>query len=824
MDIESRTKRSLEWERLKTYLAAESASTWSRELCLDLELHTEPAVIELLLAETHEALAMLSAGFGLSQAGLPELREVIARLRTGAQLGASELLDVRKMLTLAGRTRSRVSSLSKDDFPRLTEFVPQIFPHQELVDAIDTVFDEAGNIRDDASPLLNSLRREVQRLNNQSREELSKIINSSTLSKALQEPIYTQRNGRYVLPVQASSRQVIQGIVHDSSASGLTVYVEPMAVVELTNKVRLKESEIEREIDRLLSELTARIFGSAEEIDRTNQTLAEIDFIAARALLGQKYLGIKPELSTDGKLHLKAARHPLLVLQNLNTKNPVVANDVMLDDDVRTLVITGPNTGGKTVYLKTMGLLSMMVRAGLLLPCEPGSTVVVFHKIFADIGDEQSIEQSLSTFSSHMTNIIEIINRSDHKTLALLDEVGAGTDPREGAILARVILEHLNTVGARTISTTHYGELKTLAYTTTGFINGSFEFDEATLSPTYRLRIGVPGSSKAITIAARLGMKRELIDAAQGHLTSDRSDIQSMIEELEARLAALDKAEQALKQRELDQSAREADLESARENLQRDREKLRAGVADKMQQELEEARQLVRSLIADLQKAPSIAKAQRLQKDLEVIRQDLGWLEPPAKLEGVDALAVGQTVKVRSLNQKAVIEDLPEDRLAADAQATVRAGAFKIKVPVADLQPLQGGGTQGSPKAHGTGSGAHRTSARTKFKTASPLRKAEQTTRVSSSGAGELDVFVRTTRNTLDLRGQRVEEALQNLESFIDASFLEHVSPVMVIHGHGTGAVRAAVRKFLAESPYGASFRPGETYEGGDGVTVVQFK
>lgn len=770
--------------------------------------------MEVLLGETDEALAMFAGGFPLSQVGLPELREVLARLGTGAQLGGTELVDLRKMLMLARRARARLHSLSRDEFPRLLEYVGSLHPHEELVDAINDVFDEDSAIRDDASPLLRSLRREVSRLNGQVREELTKIINSSTSSKALQDPLFTQRNGRYVLPVQAAQRHVIQGIVHDSSASGMTVYVEPMSVVELTNKIRMKEADIEREIERLLSELSARAYEHVDDLESTNRTLVELDFIAARARLAQKYHGVRPALSEDGSLVLKQARHPLLVLQNLGNANAkVVANDIALGGDVRTLVITGPNTGGKTVYLKTIGLLALMVRAGLLLPCEPGSSIVVFPKVFADIGDEQSIEQSLSTFSSHMTNIIEVINRSDLRTLALLDEVGAGTDPREGAILARVVLEHLNAVGAYTISTTHYGELKTLAYTASGFVNGSFEFDEATLSPTYRLRIGVPGSSKAITIAARLGLPSELVATAQSILSSDESDIQAMIEELEKRLAELDRDEQAFRERVASLDRREADLDRRAEDLAEQREKIRAGVADKMQQELEDARELVRSLIADLQKSPSIAKAQRLQKDMEEIKKDLGWLEPPVVATGVHALAVGQRVRVRSLNQKGVIEDLPEDREARDAQATVRVGSFKIKAALSDLVPIEGGGG-GAPQP-----------TRPKYRmTAAASSSRATAARASSAEPGELDVFVRTSSNTLDLRGQRVEEALQNLESFIDSAFLERTSPVMVIHGHGTGKVRAAVRKFLADSPYGASFRPGETYEGGDGVTVVQFK
>jgi DNA mismatch repair protein MutS2 len=819
LDVELRTKRSLEWERLKSYLAAEASCEWSRELCRELQCHAETALVEVLLAETDEALAMLTGGFPLTQSGLPELREVIARLRTGAQLAASELVDMRKMLILAKRARARLHSLSREEFPRLLEYVPNLHPHEDLVDAINEMFDDDGRIRDDASPLLRSLRREVARLTNQTREEMTKIINSSTLSKALQDPLYTQRNGRYVLPVQANQRHIIQGIVHDSSASGLTVYVEPMSVVELTNKVRMKESDIEREIERLLAELSTLAYERSGDIEVTNRTLVEIDFVAARAALAEKYRGVKPVLSDDGKVVLKQARHPLLVLQNQAAtaqapalhvqRQAVIANDVMLGTDVRTLVITGPNTGGKTVYLKTVGLMALMVRAGLLLPCDHGSSMVVFTKVFADIGDEQSIEQSLSTFSSHMTNIIEVINRSDSRTLALLDEVGAGTDPREGAILARVVLEHLNNVGATTISTTHYGELKTLAYTTQGFVNGSFEFDEATLSPTYRLRIGVPGSSKAITIAARLGMRHDLVARANSFLSSENSDIQAMIEELEKRLAELDVREREFAQRQAHQEHLAAELQKSREDLSAEREKVRRGVAGKMQQELEEARQLVRSLIADLQKAPSIAKAQRLQKDLEEIKKDLGWLEPPVVATGVHALAVGQTIRLRSLNQKAVIEDLPEDRDAKDAQATVRSGAFKIKVPLNDIVPIEG---QARPQP-----ARHQTSSRRKEAMA-------RYTPVSHVEPAEVNVFVRTSNNTLDLRGQRVDEAMQNLVSFLDSAYLHHTSPVMIIHGHGTGRVRAAVRDYLAKSPYSANFRPGENYEGGDGVTVVQFK
>lgn len=817
MEIESRTRRSLEWERLKSFLAAESCSSWSRELCLSLETHTDLKIVEALLKETSEALAMLSGGFGLSQDGLPELRDVLGRLRTGSQLAAPELLDIRRMLLLARRARGSLSQLPGGDFERLNEFAPTLNGQERLVASIDEVFDPAGNIKDSASSLLQQLRREVARLTNHTRDELQRIINSSTLSKVLQEPIYTQRSGRFVLPVQASMRQSIQGIVHDSSASGLTVYVEPISVVELTNKARMKENEIEREIDRLLAKLSEDARERHSELEESYRTLVELDFIAARARLAEKYRGTHPILSGEGVMRLRNARHPLLVMQNLSDTSKVVANDIVLDAAVRTLVITGPNTGGKTVFLKTAGLVALMLRAGLLLPVDNGSTACIFSQVFADVGDEQSIEQSLSTFSSHMTNIIAVINQSGPGTLALLDEVGAGTDPKEGAILARVVLEELNNSGACTISTTHYGELKTLAYTESGFINGSFEFDEATLSPTYRLRIGVPGSSKAITIASRLGLKKSLVDQAQAQLVSQHSDLQDMIDQLESRMAEVHVQQKDLEEKHTLASQREEELDKMRSDLDRDREKLRAGLATRMENELQQANELVRSLISELQKTPSIAKAQQVQKDLKVIKQELGWLEPKQYEEKRQKFEVGQTVKVKSLNQRAVIESLPDEgKSGSDGLATVRSGIMKIKVILADLQHLQ----QEPHPLKGAGAAAKRAKYNPVQTTPS---RGHAVSRVTSTTEG-VDVFIRSTRNTIDVRGQRVEEALEQVESFIDSAYLERTSPIMIIHGHGTGRVRAAVRDFLSTSNYDAKFRPGENYEGGDGVTVVSFR
>lgn len=824
MNIDARTSKSLEWDRLKSYLAREAFCLPSREMCEQLPLHDESAVVEILLGETSEALSMLAGGFSVAQVGLPDLRDVLGRLKVGGQLSPQELSDIRKCLVLSRQTKINLSGLACEDFPRLTDFLPRVHVLDDLMHAIGNVVDEDGTIRDDASPALHKLRRDVVRLTNQIKDELTRIINSSTLSKALQEPIYTQRSGRWVLPVNASMRQTIGGIVHDSSASGLTVYVEPFAVVEITNKIRLRESEIEREIDRLLTELTAVAQANLDEITESFQTLVELDFIACRASLARKYEGTRPHLVTEGGvLNLKAARHPLLVLQDLTRASSVVPNDVALGGDVRTLVITGPNTGGKTVYLKTAGLLSLMLRAGLLLPVSGGSTAGIFTQVFADIGDEQSLEQSLSTFSSHMTNIVEVVNRAGPATLVLLDEVGAGTDPREGSSLARVILDHLNACGASTIATTHYGELKSLAYTSEGFMNASLEFDEQTLSPTYRLRLGVPGSSKAMTIASRLGLKAELVERANELLASQEDDVTQMIGQLQARLQTLSLEEEELARRVAESRETEARVMRELDEMKSEKEKNRQRYASQLETEYRQARDSLRTLIAELQRSPDMARAQKARADIDKIKEELGWRsESDSDLNSLANIAVGQKVQIKSLNQRGVVEAVPEDAGGAgkgDPLIAVRAGSMRIKVPLSDLSidnvPSAGNQSTGQRMRRDVGGDRRK-------------KHAESSGGEDWGGAREtesraLDVFVRTQGNTLDLRGQRVDEAMTNLEKFVDNNFVSHTSPLMIIHGHGTGAIKSAVRAYLSRGDYRLNFRPGELYEGGDGVTVVTF-
>lgn len=804
--IDIRTGKSLEWDRLKSYLAREAKSIPSKEMCDHLQLYDQLEVVDILQAETAEGLAMASGGFSVAQIGLPDLRDIIARLGAGGQMSPAELFDIGKTLTLSRQTKISLNGLSREDFSRLTAFLPRVHVLDDLMKAIAGVIAEDGTLRDDASPALYKLRKDVVRLTNQIKDELTKIINSSTLSKALQEPIYTQRNGRWVLPVNASMRQTIGGIVHDSSASGLTVYVEPFVVVEITNKIRLREAEIEREIERLLGELTKQAQQNLEAIAESFEALVELDFIAARASLARKYNGTRPELSRQSVLNLKAARHPLLILQDPSRAAHVIPNDIALGGSVRTLVITGPNTGGKTVYLKTAGLLSLMLRAGLLLPVDGGSTAGIFSQVFADIGDEQSLEQSLSTFSSHMTNIVEVINRAGPSTLVLLDEVGAGTDPREGATLARVILDYLNECGAATIATTHYGELKNLAYTEPGFMNASLDFDEKTLSPTYRLRLGVPGSSKAMTIASRLGLKQSLVDRANEMLSSTEDDVAEMIGQLQSRLQALSVEEEDLARRIAESRLMEAKALRELEAVAAENEKSRLCYANQLENDYKQAREELRALIAALQKNPDMSRAQKARADIEKIRADLGW-KSDSELASLTEVKVGQKVAIRSLNQRGTVEAVLEDG-GKEQLVAVRAGNLRIKVPLSDLiLDTSQGAVSAAPG---------------KKQVQKPQRGRPQRSDQPRAERA-VEVFVRTAGNTLDLRGQRVDEAIGNLERFVDSNFASHTSPIMIIHGHGTGAMKSAVRAFLSRGDYRLQFRPGELYEGGDGVTVVTF-
>ena len=801
-DIDSRSLRSLEWDRLLAYLSAEARSDWAKERCLELQGSNDPDEVAKLLDETDEALSMIVNRAALMPDVVPDLRNILGSVQAQGRLVPADLLAIKSMLNTAKSVKGSLSLLPEESFPRLRAYVDLIHPVETLRSEIDRCVDDQGGIKDDASPELRGLRSSVRKLHGDIRLTLNRMIHSAALSKALQEPIYTQRGGRYVLPVDVAHRGTVDGIVHDASQSGLTAYVEPLSVVEPTNKIRIKEAEIEREIERITAELCRLAHQHIDALISSFETLTDIDVILARARLAHKYKGIRPELSLDGSLVLNAAKHPLLLLQN---EREVVPSDVRLGGDERTLVITGPNTGGKTVLLKQLGLVALMVRIGLLVSAKVGSKVPIFSKVWADIGDEQSLTQSLSTFSSHMQNIVEVVDTARSGMLILLDEIGVGTDPKEGAALARAVLEHLNRSGAITVTTTHYGELKMLAYSEPGFVNGSLEFDETTLSPTYRLKLGVAGSSKGTAIALRLGLDREVVERAHSLLAGREEELSQAMAELERRTQIVDDREAQLARDEERFNIKKGEFDQSSEELLAELESQRQEYASELEKHYAEAMKQIRNMTKELQSSPSLKSAQEAREKLEVIKKELGWMEPVKKKEtAVEPIQEGQEVKVLSLNQIGFVESIASGD-GDKKTATVRLGNMRVKIAVEELRPYKRQ-VQKQRKLPGQAPRGN-------------MKKSE--TRVTKTSDKSLEEFIRTSSNTIDLRGERVDAALSKVERFLDTLSIEGISPAMIIHGHGTGAVKSAVRDFLRSCRYISNFKPGELYEGGDGVTIV---
>ncbi|MBZ0189767.1 MAG: hypothetical protein K8F91_26210, partial [Candidatus Obscuribacterales bacterium] len=520
------------------------------------------------------------------------------RLSRAASLSGGELLELRVFIRLGSQVKKRLSSLAAETFPFLTAYSPRLSALTQLNLELSRCLDDKGEIVDDASEKLKGLRAGARSLNDKIKRDLNKLVHSQAMSQVLQEFIITRRNGRYVVPVHANKRQALPGIVHDSSQSGLTVFVEPMQIVEPSNRIRLYEAEAEREVGRIIAELCRLCLEQLDLIESSFAALSQLDVIQARARLGLAYAGSCPELVEGNRIELTNGRHPLLVL---NGAKEVVANDFRLGGGDRTLVITGPNTGGKTVLLKQIGLMALMLRAGMLLPADKGSKISVFSRVWADIGDEQSIEQSLSTFSSHMQNIVQVVEKACSGMLILLDEIGVGTDPKEGAAIATACLEHLNDSGALTVSTTHFSELKLLAYEKNGFINGSLDFDQITLAPTYKLRLGMPGSSKGVVIAERLGLASFVIDRVRLILDEGGDHLVQVMDELEARLSRAAEDEESARARLLDISYREAELEKQSEALRLRKEALEQEISKEFEKEFESALEQIKDLTRRLQ-------------------------------------------------------------------------------------------------------------------------------------------------------------------------------------------------------------------------------
>lgn len=785
--MDAKTLTVLEWSRVVDRLAAEAATTAGKDRCQAIEFQTDLDGVSHALRLTTEAgdLVRITGGFPLG--GIRDVRMPLRRVEQGADLDGPDLLAIADTMDAARRIKTFMNEHA-ESVPAFAELAVPLTPLPKLVSEIKRCFDTSGEVADDASPELKAVRARIRQSQSGIREKLQRMLNSH--AQHLQESLITVRGDRFVLPVRSDAKSQVPGLVHDQSASGSTLYIEPMAVVELNNslaKARLDERD---EIARILSRLTQLVLGDLEEIHWTVEALAEIDFTVAKARLSTKLDARSPRLSRDGFTRLYAARHPLLAAAESDGGGKVVPIDIEVGGQVPVLLITGPNTGGKTVSLKTLGLVTLMAQAGLHVPVAEGSVVGLVRAIFADIGDEQSLTQSLSTFSGHMTNIIRILAKADRKSLVLLDEIGAGTDPQEGAVLARAIIEEFLKRGSRLVATTHYGELKLMAYETPGVRNASVEFDAASLRPTYRLLMGVPGQSNAVLIASRLGLPAEIVTRSEELLKTSKDDSAKIIGELETEqhraAVARRQAEEALAEATRLREQYQARLGRWNETLHDMREKAR----NELNQELKSAREEITGVIRELQGSRTSATAQKARDRVDRLAATKAKAQKP-KEPAVREILVGEKVFLPRLNQLGVVQTLPD----ANGEVILQVGIMRVTAKVSELAPAKD-----APKSDS---------------------KPQPKIKVMGPSRASAPVSTREASLECDLRGLLAHEAVGEAETFLDTALSHEIKTVTLIHGGGTGALRRAIRDYLRESPYVASFRPGAQGEGGDGVTIV---
>lgn len=783
--MNEKTFRVLEFEKILTRLSNYASSPLGKELALNLRPALTSAEIKAGQAETTEACFLIQSGERIPLGGIFDLRAVFKKAGLGGVLSPEELAAVGETCRAARLFREFFRGDKEETVPTLAALAAGLTAFPAVEEAIARAITPEGEVRDDASPQLYRLRSQMRTFQNRVRDKLEAIVHGNETRKYLQEALITLRNGRYVIPVKQEYRQVLPGIVHDQSASGATLFIEPMAIVEINNQLRQVEAEEKKEVARILAALSALVGEVASPALVNLKILARLDLAFAKARYSQAIGGTEPVINDQAYLRLLAARHPLL-------EGDVVPIDLELGRGFQTLVITGPNTGGKTVSLKTAGLLTLMAQSGLHIPAASGSEVGVFTGVYCDIGDEQSIEQSLSTFSSHLTNIISILKEArSEDSLVLLDELGAGTDPAEGATLAVALLEEFHRRGVRTIATTHYGDLKVFAYNTPGVQNASVEFDPQTLAPTYRLLIGLPGRSNALAVASRLGLDPAIIERARELLSPGERRVEDLIGEIM-------KERQMLEQERRDASALRLRAQREEQELRAELAKLKAKRNELMKEAREEARALIRetrremeNLLRSLQEAAGPSARTKLANEARAaMAEQLEALTEPL-LPGDSAyqgeLEVGLKVKLAGFGQEGVILDLNAEN------ALVQAGAVRLWVERGKLTPL--GEEKQAPAAPGTVKmGAL---AQEKVKTISP---------------------------ELDLRGMTVEEALQVTDKYLDEAILAGLPWVRLIHGKGTGALRAAIKDYVKKHPRVKKYRWGETNEGGMGVTVVELE
>ncbi|MGI6357675.1 MAG: endonuclease MutS2 [Bacillota bacterium] len=789
--MNERTLRVLEFSKVKQRLAGYTSSALGRELVEQLLPMTDDWQVERALQETSEAREICrTEEFPLQ--GLLDIRSGLQRAAVGALLHPEELLNIAQLCACARRA-DRFFRHRSEKYPLLSAAALRLAPLPDLETEIGSTINEYAEVKDSASPRLRKLRSDIRSLQNRAKERIDNMVRSATIQKFLQEPIVTVRNERHVLPVKVEYRSQVPGIVHDQSASGATLFIEPMSIVEMNNDLRRLQVEEEREVERILRQLAALVQAETDLLQENLQALAHLDFCMAKGKLSYDLRAVCPMINRQAQINLRQARHPLLPPET------VVPNSIYLGQDFTVLLITGPNTGGKTVTLKTVGLLLLMAQAGLHIPADEGSEVAVFANIFADIGDEQSIEQSLSTFSSHMTNIVEIASTAGERSLVLLDELGAGTDPAEGAALAMAIIDYLHARGSRVVATTHYSELKSYAYQKPSVQNASVEFDVETLQPTYRLTIGLPGKSNAFEISRRLGLAEGLIARAREYLSGEQIQVEDLIRQLDSSRRAAEEERELARQMRLQAEAARQQAERKLSELERKQESILTKAKQEARALINRQKQEVDSLLSDLRNAALQSRSTAAKETLQSVeegRQRWRQLQQETETEGTrtrasqrPALAddrefrAGDQVLVKHLGQRGQLLSAP----GADGEAQVQLGALRLNCRVEQLEKL----VSEAPE---------------------PPKPGYQMVNLSRQGVAL----------ELDLRGQTVDEAILRIDKYLDDALVAGLSRVSLIHGKGTGTLRNAVRDYLRSHRAVKSYRLGGPGEGGTGVTVVE--
>ena len=786
MDITSKSYTTLEFDKVKEELSKFAKLKQSKTLCLCAAAYNEPEKIQHQINLTREAKKILDFAKDTPTEFIAEIQKIKNNLAV-TYLSEEELNDIAKTMR-SSRLLKRFIIENSDDGSLLKQAAANLISEKELEDRIFNTFDESLNIKQNATPELKGLYSSLRDTEQNIRDQINSLLNNPNFSKYLQDNIYTQRDDRIVFQVMASNKNKVPGIVHDVSSSAKTFYIEPAQLVPLNNKIRELKSKIHSECIKILVDLTDMTKNHIPELELSEKIMAEIDFHFAKARYAVKLHASEPELSEEKYIYFENMKHPLLMKVSEN----VVSNNFEIGKDYKSMIITGSNTGGKTVTLKTIGLFILMAKAGMFLPCSYAK-LYPFKNVFADIGDSQSILQSLSTFSSHMTNIIEILKQSDKNTFVLLDEICAGTDPVEGAVLAQGILEKLKQKEVTSVITTHYGELKALEYTNKYFKNASVEFNTETLKPTYKLLIGIPGLSNAISIASNLGLDKDIVEKVKNILITQKDPTVAVVEKLQETHQELSKnLEEAQELKETSLSIKK-EYEENLNKVKKDKKKTIKNIKDKFDTEIMEARGEIKEILDELRKEKSEKIARRAYSRLAKLENDfrgeLDKVTDKQKYLEIDwnKAAEGDVVMLKNLHQKVSILTLPD----RNGKLTVDMGSIKMNVKKDELAVIDENYKEP-----------------TKIKIPGKSLKKFELRRLEMS-------------STLDLRGYRAEEALDELEAYLDKASLANLSPVYIIHGHGTGVLKQVVRDFLKTSPYVAKFRPGENAEGGDGVSVV---